>query len=141
MKLNNYKNELQKSNITLQVTDLGEGSKTLDANQRKVSKMAKTSSSSIKDSQLLFRLSKYFEFKSSLELGTSLGMGTYALSLGNSVAKITTIEGCPNTSAFAQSKLTNHNVKNVEFITGNFKDKILELNEDHYDFIFFDFCE
>ncbi|WP_179338086.1 class I SAM-dependent methyltransferase [Winogradskyella ludwigii] len=137
-KLNHYKKELLSSDTILQITDLGEGSKTLDANQRSVGKMVKTSSSSKKDTQLLYRLSKYFKFKNSLELGTSLGMGTYALSLANSSNKITTIEGCPNTSAFAKSKLENKEVKNIEFKTGHFSDTISLLKDDKFDFIFFD---
>tara|TARA_R110002049_G_scaffold109794_3_gene258763 strand:+ start:704 stop:1234 length:531 start_codon:yes stop_codon:yes gene_type:complete len=100
--------------------------------------MIKTSSSSKKDSKLLYRFSKYFGFKKSLELGTSLGMGTYAISLANPSSKITTIEGCPNTLEFAKSKLENQKVKNVEFIVGNFTDTISKLKEDHYDLVFFD---
>ena len=137
-KLKLYKKALENSNTILDITDLGEGSKVLDANQRKVSKMVKTSSSSKKDSELLYRLSKYFEFKNSLELGTSLGMGTYALALANPTSQIITIEGCPNTSTFAKSNLEKQNIKNIEFLVGNFSDTIPNLKEDNYDFIFFD---
>ncbi len=137
-KLAQYKTELLNSNVTLQIKDLGEGSRTLDANQRKVSKMVKTSSSSKKDAKLLYRLSKYLNFKNILELGTSLGMGTYALSLADSKAKIITIEGCLNTSAFAQSQLHHHRIKNVEFITGSFTNEIPNLKNNNFDFVFFD---
>jgi len=137
-KLNHYKKELQNSNSILQITDLGEGSKVLDANQRKVSKMVKTSSSSKKDSKLLFRLSKYFGFKKVLELGTSLGMGTYALALANPASQIITIEGCPNTSRFTKSELKKLEINNIEFEIGNFTDKIPNLKNDNFDFIFFD---
>ncbi|MBU2929572.1 O-methyltransferase [Winogradskyella psychrotolerans] len=137
-KLEHYKKELRNSKTTLQITELGEGSKTLDANLRHVSKMAKTSSSSKKDAQLLYRLSKYFGFKNSLELGTSLGMGTYALALANPTSQIITIEGCPNTSDYAKSKIVNNNIRNVEFLVGNFMDTIPNLKEETYDFIFFD---
>ncbi|RED38189.1 methyltransferase family protein [Winogradskyella eximia] len=137
-KLKQYKKELLQSNTVLQITDLGEGSKVLDANQRNVGKMAKTSSSSKKDSELLYRLSDYFKFKTVLELGTSLGMGTYALSLANPTSKIITIEGCPNTSNFAQSQLKNHHIGNVEFLIGNFSNTILTLQNNNFDFIFFD---
>ncbi|WP_282032561.1 O-methyltransferase [Winogradskyella eximia] len=137
-KLKQYKKELLQSNTVLQITDLGEGSKVLDANQRNVGKMAKTSSSSKKDSELLYRLSDYFKFKTVLELGTSLGMGTYALSLANPTSKIITIEGCPNTSRFAQSQLKNHHIGNVEFLIGNFSNTILTLQNNNFDFIFFD---
>jgi predicted O-methyltransferase YrrM len=137
-KLKQYKKELLQSNTVLQITDLGEGSKVLDANQRNVGKMAKTSSSSKKDSELLYRLSDYFKFKTVLELGTSLGMGTYALSLANPTSKIITIEGCPNTSNFAQSQLINHHIGNVEFLIGNFSNTIPTLQNNNFDFIFFD---
>ena len=137
-KLKQYKKELLQSNTVLQITDLGEGSKVLDANQRNVGKMAKTSSSSKKDSELLYRLSDYFKFKTVLELGTSLGMGTYALSLANPTSKIITIEGCPNTSRFAQSQLKKHDIGNVEFLIGNFGNTIPTLQNNNFDFIFFD---
>jgi len=137
-KLKQYKKELLQSNTVLQITDLGEGSKVLDDNQRNVGKMAKTSSSSKKDSELLYRLSDYFKFKTVLELGTSLGMGTYALSLANPTSKIITIEGCPNTSRFAQSQLKKHDIGNVEFLIGNFSNTIPTLQNNNFDFIFFD---
>ncbi len=137
-KLLDYKKTLENSKTILQITDFGEGSKTLDAHKRRVSKMAKTSSSSKKDAQLLFRVSKYFDFKNSLELGTSLGMGTYAISVANADATIATIEGCPNTSAFAKSQLENHGVKNVEFLIGNFNDTIPNIKNNQFDFIYFD---
>ena len=110
--------------------DLGEGSKKLANKQRNVSQMAKTSSSSKKNTKLLYRVAKYFDFKKTLELGTSLGMGTYALSLANTNAKITTIEGCPNTSTFAKSKLENQEITNVDYMVGNFEDIIPKLKED-----------
>ena len=137
-KLKHYKKDLKNFNTTLNITDLGAGSKTLDAKQRKVSDMAKTSSSSKKDARLLFRLSKYFGFKKVLELGTSLGMGTYAIALANNTSQIITIEGCSNTSNFAQSMLKKQGVNNVEYKIGNFIDKIPVLNDNNFDFIFFD---
>ena len=137
-KLNQYKNDLLNSSIELHVVDLGEGSKKMANKQRHVSQMAKTSSSSKKNTKLLYRVAKYFDFKKTLELGTSLGMGTYALSLANPKAKITTIEGCPNTSAFAKSQLENQDIANVEFMEGNFEDIIPRLKDENYDFIFFD---
>ncbi|MGJ8551177.1 O-methyltransferase [Winogradskyella wichelsiae] len=133
-----YKKALKNSDTLLQVTDLGEGSKVLDTQHRQVRNMVRVSSSSKKEARLLYRLSKYFNFKNSLELGTSLGMGTYALSLANSEAQITTIEGCPNTSAFACSQLKQKNVTNVAFIIGDFNTIIPNLKDTHFDFIYFD---
>ena len=136
--LNNYRKRLKTSEVTLEVNDLGEGSKVLDATHRSVSDMVKTSSSSKKDTQLLYRLATYFNFKNTLELGTSLGMGTYALALANPNSKITTIEGCANTSSFAKTKLEELEINNVDCLIGNFSEVIPNLKDQTFDFIFFD---
>ncbi len=137
-KLKAYRKTLHSSKTMLQVTDLGQGSKILNNYQRKVSKMIQTSSSTKKETRILFRLSKYFNFNTVLELGTSLGMGTYSLSLVNKAARITTIEGCPNTSDFAKSKFEDRDVQNTSFIKGDFTAIIPTLEEEKFDMIFFD---
>ena len=63
-----YRNTLKTSKVELDITDLGEGSKVLDSKKRKVSAMVKMSSSSKKEVELLFRISKYFNFKNVLEI-------------------------------------------------------------------------
>jgi predicted O-methyltransferase YrrM len=133
-----YRNKLTNSKEKIAVVDLGEGSKSLPTRHRKISKMARISSSSKKNTELLFRLVTYFNFKNSLELGTSLGMGTYAMSQGNSAAEITTIDGCPNTSDFTAALFKASNIYNTTFIKGNFNTVIPTLKQDKFDLIFFD---
>ena len=58
----------------------------------------------------------YFQPECILEIGTSLGLATSALSLGNEKAKIITLEGCPNTQKQAQEQLQVQN--------SNFQNKI-----------------
>ncbi|MCB0399583.1 MAG: class I SAM-dependent methyltransferase [Winogradskyella sp.] len=137
-KLQNYRKTLKKSKEKLQVTDLGEGSKILDNKVRKVSKMVKTSSSSKKEAKLLYRIAKFFKLDSVLELGTSLGMGTYAFALANKDSKITTIEGCKNTSNFTKSLFHNLDVSNINFKIGAFSSEIKSLDETQFDCIYFD---
>jgi predicted O-methyltransferase YrrM len=55
----------------------------------------------------LFRVCNYFQADAVLEIGTSLGLATSAISLGNPKAQITTLEGCPETSKIAQEQLEN----------------------------------
>ncbi|WP_299123575.1 class I SAM-dependent methyltransferase [uncultured Winogradskyella sp.] len=137
-KLKNYRFELKNSTTTLQVTDLGEGSKVLHSKVRRVRKMIKASSSSKKESRILFRIVNYFNIKSVLELGTSLGMGTYALALAKKNSKIITIEGCPNTSNFSKAQFEALDIKNTTFITGDFTIIIPRLKDKTYDLVFFD---
>ena len=133
-----YRTQLLNSNSKINVTDLGSGSQVFKTNTRKVSKMTQVAGSRFKEARLLYRLSQYFQFNSVLELGTSLGIATQALHLGNPKAKITTIEGCPNISEFTKQQFDNFNLKNIEIITGNFNTVIPTLNNNTYDLVYFD---
>lgn len=137
-KLLDYRQLLKSSGFKLKITDHGEGSRFLDSKQRAVSKMVRTSSSSKKEAKLLYRVAQYFNFKSILELGTSLGVGTLAFALSNVETKITTIEGCPNTSDFAKSQLKKKGVENVLFKKSDFKTAISNIKEEQLDCIYFD---
>ena len=137
-KLKNYRNTLKSSKVTLEITDLGEGSKILGSKMRKVSRMVRTSSSTIKESKLLYRIVQYFNCESILELGTSLGMGTYPMALANKFSDVTTIEGCPNTSNYAQSQFKKLNIENVSFINGDFSSVIPQIKQESFDAIYFD---
>ena len=136
--LKNYRNILKSSKTVLEITDLGEGSKILNSKRRSVSKMIHASSSSEKEAKILYRITQYFNFESVLELGTSLGMGTYAIAIANKFSNITTIEGCPNTSDYAKAKFNELELGNVSFIKGDFTAIIPTLKNDKYDCIFFD---
>lgn len=133
--LKTYRKALLKNNTKISITDLGPGSKKTASKQRLVSEIAKTSGSSLKRTQLLFRLSTYFKSPAVLELGTSLGLATQAMHLGHRHSKITTIEGCPNLSAFTKSQINN---ENICFKTGDFSDVLETLTQPSFDIVFFD---
>ncbi|RNC86867.1 MAG: class I SAM-dependent methyltransferase [Winogradskyella sp.] len=133
-----YRTSLLNNTETLKITDLGAGSKLMNRASRRVSKMVRNSSSSYEDTKLLFRISRYFKLKNTLELGTSLGIGTQALSLGNPSNNITTIEGCPNTFEFTKQNFEALNLANITSINSNFKSYISQLDNESFDCIFFD---
>ena len=137
-KLVNYRSELLRNDQSITITDLGSGSRIAKSNTRKVKEIAKHSGTTLKRAKLLYRLSNYFQWNMMLELGTSLGIATHALHLGNPNAKITTIEGCSNISEVAKNKFSQNKLENIEVITGGFKEIIKNLTTNTYDFIFFD---
>ena len=137
-KLVNYRNKLLRNDQSITITDLGSGSRIAKSNTRKIKEIAKHSGTTLKRAKLLYRLSNYFQWNMMLELGTSLGIATHALHLGNPNAKITTIEGCPNISEVAKNRFSQNKLENIEVLTGNFKDLIKNLTTNTYDFIFFD---
>lgn len=137
-KIETYRNTLKKSRDVLDIVDLGAGSRVLDTQKRAVKAMVNTSSSSVKESEVLFRVARYFNFETILELGTSLGMGTYALALGNSNSQVITIDGCSNTSTYAQSLFSTFEMKQIETIIGSFSEIIPDLDQESFDCIYFD---
>jgi len=136
--LKNYKKSLLNNKNTINIIDFGAGSHNMKSSIRIISQIAKNAGTTKSRAKLLFRLVNYFEFNSILELGTSLGIATHAMSLGNPKAKITTIEGCPNISKFSEDNFKQFNLENIEVLTGNFSNKIETLTQYTYDLIFFD---
>ena len=134
----NYKKDLLKDKTRIKVTDLGAGSQVMKHKERSISSMAKNAGSTNKRAKLLYRLANYFNPKAILELGTSLGIATHAMSLANQETKMTTVEGCPNISAFAKANLKTHQLNNIAIKTGDFSDIINQLLPNKYDLIFFD---
>lgn len=145
--LKKYRKSLLENKNTVEVTDFGTGSRVFKSNQRQISKIAKTAGITEKRAELLFRITNYFQpdlsdselaKHSILEIGTSLGLATSALSLGNPKGKITTLEGCPNTISIAKDQLQN--LKNIEFVTTEFSTylKTQNLKPKTLDLIYFD---
>ncbi|WP_395047668.1 O-methyltransferase [Flavobacterium sp.] len=138
--LKKYRNSLLENKNTIEVADLGAGSRVFKSNTRQISKIAKTAGITSKRAELLFRIAQYFQPNSILEIGTSLGLATSALSLVNENAKIITLEGCPNTMAIAKNQLQLQNCKNIEFVNTEFSSylKSFDFRLSTFDLIYFD---
>ncbi len=152
-----YRNSLLVNKNTIEVTDFGAGSRVFKSNQRAISQIAKTAGISSKRAKLLFRIVNYLQPENILEIGTSLGLATSALSLGleaktnraklNKDAKIITLEGCPNTMAIAKNQCQLQNLNNIDFIntefssyltTQNPQPKTQNLQPTTYNLVYFD---
>ncbi len=139
LQLKEYQSFLKQNNSEIEVTDFGTGSRIFKTNKRIVSDIYKHVVISNKDAALLTRLVSYFNFTNILEIGTSLGVGTLALALGNRNAKITTLEGCPETLKISKANLNKYVNNEINFMEGEF-DKTLPkvLKNREYDLIYFD---
>ncbi|MCI9846290.1 O-methyltransferase [Flavobacterium pectinovorum] len=138
--LNNYRNSLLENKKFIEVTDFGAGSRVFKSNRRQISKIAKTAGISKKRAELLFRVSNYFQPKNILEIGTSLGLASSALALGNPTAKIITLEGCPETANQCQIQFQKFNFKNIENVISEFELYLNNLKPEtlNFDLIYFD---
>jgi len=70
--------------------------------------------------RLLFRLSRYFRPKITIELGTSLGISAAYMALGNLEGTIITVEGCPEIAKDAEKNFELLGIRNIDQRTGNF---------------------
>nr|WP_315170152.1 class I SAM-dependent methyltransferase [uncultured Flavobacterium sp.] len=137
--IKDYRKALLENKNTIDVTDFGAGSRVFKSNKRQISRIAQTAGISSKRAELLFRITQYFKPQSVLEIGTSLGLATSALALGNPKAKLTTLEGCPETSKIAKEQLQKSNFENVSTITTKFESFFTSDQLDtNYDLIYFD---
>ena len=138
--LKNYRNSLLLNKNTIEVTDFGAGSRVFKSNSRAINQIAKTAGVSPKRAELLFRIVNYFQLENILEIGTSLGLATTALALGNKKAKIISLEGCPNTINQCQLQLQKFNINNVQCINTEFSSYLsnFQLPISNFQLIYFD---
>lgn len=123
----------------INVTDIGAGSKVFKSNSRKISQITKVAGISNKRALLLIRLAEYFKPQSILEFGTSVGLSSSAMNIGNPNAIINTLEGCPNTANVAIELFNEFKLKNINVTTGEFESSLSNITfNKKLDLVFFD---
>lgn len=73
--------------------------------------------------QLIQRVVNYFNPENTLEIGTSVGMGTVALA-SNTNSQVISLEGCPETAKVAKNQLKAFNITNVYINIGEFSESL-----------------
>jgi len=119
-----YRKSLLKDKSLIAVTDFGAGSRVDHARMRSVADIARHAAVNRKFGRLLYRIAQRYKPERIIELGTSLGIGTHYLALGNPDAAVITIEADPVLAAMASENLLNHQIMNVRVIRDTF-DRVL----------------
>lgn len=125
--LDKVRKRLKNDHRTVEVTDFGAGSKTLNSNKRVISAIARHGIAQRKQAEFLYRLVQYLTPKTIIELGTSIGLSALYLAKAAPSSTLYTIEGCPNLSGFSKQLFEEQKAENIISITGNFNDKLPEL--------------
>lgn len=115
---------LLNDSTVLEVRDFGAGSVVDKKGKRAISSIAKNAAKPRKFGQLLFRMVKYYQPATILELGTSLGITTSYLSLAKPDARLITMEGAKEIAHVARNNFRNLEIRNIEIIEGNFDNKL-----------------
>ena len=125
---------------SIQVIDLGAGSKVNNDQTKKIRDIARNALKPRRLAQLLYRLAADLKPLNIIELGTCLGITTVYLQNASPKAKVYSLEGSPETAAVALETFQKAGLTNIAEITGNFDDTlpgvIKEL--DQLDFVFVD---
>lgn len=109
---------------TIEIRDLGAGSRKRKTDVTTVSEIAKTSLKPKKYAQLLFRMVDYYQPEIVVELGTSLGITSAYLAAANEKGKVVTFEGISGIATVAKENFRQLQIENIEVVEGNF-DKTL----------------
>lgn len=135
--LNSLKKHLLNDKTSVHIVDAGAGSKKM-GNVRSVQSIFKTASCKGVYAKLLSQISTFYQPSQILELGTSLGLGTIALSHGNA-AGIVSVDACANTLAVAADNLEKMHISNqVTLVNATFTAYLNNLDNVKFDLIYID---
>lgn len=122
IEIEKYRKQLMVCQDMLPIEDLGAGSAYNNSAYRKVSGIARSAVKSAKYARLLYRMVRYYQIHSVIELGTSLGVTARYLSLASPTNGVTTIEGSPALAEYAARSLRVSGINNVSVVCGDFND-------------------
>lgn len=114
--------QLLHSHEMIRVMDFGAGSERNPLEFRKLSDIARLSSTKRKYGELLFRLTRNLKPFHILELGTSLGIGSMYMGMGNPPSKITTVEGCRESARIAATNFGKLGLTDIQIIVNRFEE-------------------
>jgi len=132
----NYKKKLSRNSSLLEISNFNFISNLLFSNKRKRSRIIENLGISNGRAGLLINIIQYLKPKSILEIGTSLGIVTVALSSAQESSKITTLDENEKTVNIIREMFKKNTFKNVKFLAGNF-DITLRQALNNSDFIYF----
>lgn len=137
--LSAFRKALAQDENSINVTDFGAGSRVFNSTERPVKAIAKYAGISDTKALYLQKLVAHFKPKHILELGTSLGIASVAMSIAYPKALITSLEGCPNTAQKAQEYIARFHYSNIKIYVGEFAVQLPDiLQKTHFDLIYFD---
>ena len=122
--LKQLRGRLSNNNASIEVTDLGAGSRKGEGTQRKVSEIVKNAVSPDWQCQFLFRLVNYLQPQHRLEIGTSLGLSSLYQYYAHPSTPLLTLEGSPEIAKLARENFKLLNATGLELIEGPFEETL-----------------
>jgi predicted O-methyltransferase YrrM len=111
----------------LTVADFGAGSRTGSTKQRPINAIAASALKPGKFGQLLHRMAAFYQCKTILELGTSLGVTTAYFAQSPSTSMVYTLEGADSIADVAGANFSSLHINNIKQVVGNFDETLQPL--------------
>lgn len=127
IKIENKRREYLRNGKILEIVDYGAGSKFSKKKSRSLKSIVRTSSVNRKYGSMLYRLVKYYNPDTIIELGTSAGVSALYLATANPQIKVISIEGNKNLARVALGTFKDLAVNNIELITDTFDMALPEI--------------
>lgn len=123
----NEKKNLFQNHSQIEIFDFGTGSAKGHIYSTKVSLQAKRSLKCNREIRQIFNLVAKYQPLQIVELGTSFGITSMAMSLASKKSSILSFEGCPNTAQYAKTCFEKHNLTQISVVLGNI-DEVLSAS-------------
>lgn len=131
---------LKNNSNTINFTDYGAGGAVRKDKILRISDISKNAAKQPRYSRLLYRLVEYFQPKSILELGTSLGLSSLYMAKANVSAQVTTLEGSDDVADVAIQNFEQLKATNIKLVKGSFENTLQKVVDENkqLDLVFFD---
>lgn len=123
-KVEALRNKMKADTTLLTIEDMGAGSVSGSHTKRTVAAIARNAAKPKKFGQLLYRMISHYQPQTILELGTSLGITSSYLAMGNPAARMITMEGAKQVAALARQNFVAQQLNNITLVEGNFDDTL-----------------
>lgn len=122
-----WRTSLLSSKTVLEVSEIGAGSRLGNFTHRSLSSLVRTAAKRTRTAKLFFRMARYYQPKTILELGTSMGLSSAFFSLACPSAAIYTIEGVESIANRAKQNFEDWRCTNIRVLTGNLDHALTDL--------------
>jgi len=122
--IENLRQQLRKDDTLLEIRDFGAGSRVDGHKKRAISSIVKSALKPAKYSQLFYKIIQHYQYKTRLELGTSLGITSSYLASADRAGKVYTFEGAPSVAEAARKNFGSLHLDNVVLTEGNFDETL-----------------
>ena len=114
------RSDLKKDQSAIDLRDFGSGSKVFSNEKKTIASLAKKSLSLPYQCRVMSRICEHYKPANILELGTSLGISSSYLAVGNETAKIWSLDGDPNCIRVANQVFKKLGLQNIHTVLGPF---------------------